>query len=100
MVVHLPSMNPEISKAESYRLQTSTRLKELDASGSLHSSGRIFEEERNENVVSLSSTDANVLDPKSSGSIILYSSGSMDYDWSKSTKSTRKESNTFKILRM
>ena len=53
---------------------------EEETSGSLHSSGRIFEKEETENVRSSSLTDANVPDPESSGRIDFYSSGSMDLD--------------------
>ena len=53
---------------------------EEETSGSLHSSGRIFEKEETENVRSSSLTDANVPDPESSGRIDPYSSGSMDLD--------------------
>ena len=58
--------------------QTLYETQDMDASGSLHSSGRNFT--RNENVDSLIETDANVPNPESSGRIIPYSSGSIDYE--------------------
>ena len=51
--------------------------------------GGFFKEERDGNVISSSLIDANVPDPKLSGSIILYSSGSIDYRWTIPIRSTQ-----------
>lgn len=53
--------------------------------------GGFFKEERDGNVISSSLIDANVPDPKLSGSIILYSSGSIDYRWTILIRSTQEK---------